>query len=332
MGNVKLKDIADVLHISTVTVSNALSGKKGVSEELRETVQQTAKELGYNLKKYEKAEASIRIGVIVADKYLTVGASFYWALYQQVAYAASKSQNLTMFEILDIESEEKEIMPKMIREKTVDGLIIIGWVKKNYVRKLVRTSGIPILLLDFSMRDIPCDAVLSGNYTGMYKATRYLLEKGHREIAFLGSVRANDNIMDRYFGYLKALLETGIKPQAEWRLEDRDLCTGEVRVSLPESMPTAFACSSDLAAGRLYDALVEKGYRVPGDISIVAYDNYLFGHSFAEQLTTYNVDMEQMAEKAVKRLVKKVRGSERRYGVWYVDSVLVERGSVKNIK
>lgn len=331
MGNIKLKDIADVLKVSTVTVSNALSGKKGVSEELREQVFQTAKELGYDLSKYERDGESSTIGVVVADKYLEVGASFYWALYQQVACAASKSQSLTMFEVLEKEDEEKGTLPKMVQGKKIDGLIVIGWVKKAYIRKLVSVSGLPIVLLDFSMRDIPCDAVMSNNYVGMYKVTRYLLDHGHRDIAFVGSVRDNMNIMDRYYGYRKALLEAGIPFRKGWCLEDRDLVTGAIQVELPEPMPTAFACNSDLTASRLYDVLKEKGYRIPEDISIAAYDNCLFGHSFAEQLTTYNVDMKQMGEMAMKLVIGKIQGKEKRFGIRYIDSVIVERSSVKTL-
>lgn len=331
MRSIKLKDIAEVLKVSTVTVSNALSGKKGVSEELREQVFQTARELGYDLSKYERAGESARIGVVVADKYLEVGVSFYWALYQQVAYAASKSQSLTMFEVLEKEYEEKGTLPKMVREKTIDGLIVIGWVKKEYIRKLVNVSGIPIVLLDFSMRDIPCDAVMSNNYVGMYKVVRYLLDHGHRDIAFVGSVRDNANIMDRYYGYRKALLEAGISFRKGWCLEDRDLVTGKIKVGLPEPMPTAFACNSDLTASHLYDVLKERGYRIPDDISIAAYDNYLFGHSFAKRLTTYNVDMKQMAETAMKLLIGKIQGKEKRFGIRYIDSVIVERASVKTL-
>lgn len=331
MGNVKLKDIAEILNISTVTVSNALSGKKGVSDELRERVAQTAKELGYSLSKYEKTEKGVKIGVIAADKYMEVGASFYWAMYQQVACAASKSQSLTMFEVLEAEQEEKGILPQMIQEKIIDGLLIIGWIKKDYIRKLISASGVPIVLLDFSMRDIPCDAVVSSNYIGMYKVTRYLLERGHREIAFVGSIYGNANIMDRYFGYRKGLLEAGVEERRDWCLEDRNTKTGEMKVELPERMPTAFVCNSDLTASLIYDALIEKGYRVPEDISIAAYDDYLFGHPFARELTTYHVDMKQMAESAVKLLMGKVRGSEKRFGIRYIDSVIVERSSVKRL-
>lgn len=328
MGNVKLKDIAEILNVSTVTVSNALSGKKGVSEELRKLALQTANQLGYDLSKYKKENTGAKIGVIVADKYLEVGASFYWALYQQVACAASKSQSLTMLEIMEMEQEEKGVLPQLVQEKTIDGLLVIGWMKKDYIHKVYHSLEVPMVLLDFSMREIPCDAVLSNNYVGMYKVTRYLLEHGHRDIAFVGSVKANANIMDRYYGYKKGLLEAGIEP---WKIEDRNLVTGEVKVTLPEKMPTAFACNSDLTASRVYDLLQKKGYRVPEDISIAAYDNYLFGHSFAQQLTTYNVDMQQMAEAAVKLLMGKIRGSEKRFGIRYIDSVIVERNSVKAI-
>ena len=68
MESVKLKDIADALGVSNVTVSNALSGKKGVSSEVREKVIKMAKELGYDLSRYEKTGKGSKIGVIVADK------------------------------------------------------------------------------------------------------------------------------------------------------------------------------------------------------------------------------------------------------------------------
>lgn len=331
MESVKLKDIADALGVSNVTVSNALSGKKGVSSEVREKVIKMAKELGYDLSRYEKTGKGSKIGVIVADKYIEVGASFYWAMYQQVVYAASKKLGVTVFEVLNMDDEEKGILPKMLLGKSVDGIIVLGCIKKEYIEKLVYQAGVPVVLLDFCVDDIPCDAVMSGNYIGMYKATRYLLDRGHRDIAFVGSVQANENIMDRFFGYKKALMESGIKLRKGWKLEDRDLVTGEIQVELPENMPTAFVCNSDLTASYLYDVLIAKGYRIPQDVSIVGYDNYLFGHSFAENLTTYNVDMKTMAEIAVKLLMGKIRGIEKRFGTRYIDSEMIERGSVKKM-
>lgn len=331
MTEVKMKDIAAAVGVSVVTVSNALAGKKGVSEEVRLKVEKAAKELGYNAKQNERYTQETVIGVLAPEKYITVGQSFYWALYQRLAYEAAKSQSITMLEILTFSMEDKEKLPKIVREKTIHGLIIIGWMSSSYVKKILNATEVPVVLVDFQMKGMRCDSVMSNNYVGMYKVTRYLLEHGHRDIAFVGSVRANDNILDRYYGYRKALIEAGIRERKEWILEDRDLQEGLSRVEIPDNMPTAFACNSDWAAGRLYDELSKRGYRVPDDISIAGYDNYLYGNSFGERLTTYNVDMKQMAYQAVKLLKGKIRGDDKYWGTKYIDSVIVERQSVKTL-
>lgn len=331
MADVRLGDIAKELNISTVTVSNALSGKKGVSDSLREKIVQKAEELGYRRGQSEE-EKKFRIGALVLDKYVEIGASFYWEMYQHVAFLAAKKLGTTMIEIVDKEKEAKGEMPQMVLEKAVDGLLIIGWMRHDYVLKLIETSGIPVVLLDFQYKDLPCDAVVSENYLGSYKVTRYLIERGHRDIGFVGSIEANENIMDRYFGFRKALGEYGCQYRQEWLLKDRENYSGDMlKLELPRKMPTAFVCNSDYTASLLYDTLMEKQYRVPEDVSIVAYDNYLYGHSFAEELTTYNVNMEKMASSAVKILMAKLRGDDHRYGVSHIDSVVVERSSVKRI-
>ena len=170
MPEVKLKDIADEIGVSTVTVSNALSGKKGVSDGMRSRIEAVARKMGYNVDRYtRKEEGGFRVGVLVADIYIEVGNSFYWALYQQLAYAASKSQSVTMLEVLDSELQRSKELPRMLQEKAVDGMIIIGWLFRPYIENLVSHAGVPIVLLDFAVKGLPCDAVLSSNYIGMYK-------------------------------------------------------------------------------------------------------------------------------------------------------------------
>ena len=331
MPDVRMKDIAEAVGVSVVTVSNALAGRKGVSDDVRIKVEKAARELGYDLKKNVRQDQGSVIGVLTSEKYMTVGISFYWGLYQRVAYEAAKSQSVTMLEVVTFSMEEETELPKLLQEKVISGLIIIGWMSRPYIEKIVAAANVPTVLVDFQMQGLLCDAVMSNNYVGMYKMTRYLLERGHRDIAFVGNIRANDNILDRYYGYRKALMEEGIRLRREWLLPDRDENEGLAMVALPENMPTAFACNSDWAAGLLYEALAKKGYRIPEDVSIVGYDNYLYGNPFAERLTTYNVDMKQMAFQAVKLLKGKIRGDEKRWGTRYVDSVVIERGSVKTL-
>lgn len=329
--NIRLKDIAEELGVSVVTVSNALSGKKGVSDSMRESITNKAKAMGYDMSKYENENTGLKIGVIVAEHSITVGASFYWVLYQQVVYTASKKQGLTMLETLSTEMQESLSMPEILNEFQMDGLIVIGRLYTEYVNKLIARAKVPVVLLDFIDDDISCDTVLSNSYLGMYKMTRYLLERGHRDIAFVGTIEANDNIRDRFYGYRRALAEWKIPFKSEWKINDREPISNELGIELPKNMPTAFVCNSDLTASILYDRLTEKGYSIPDDISVVGYDNYLYEHHFADTLTTYNVDTRQMARTAVKMLIRKINGSKKRVEKRYISSYIVEKASVKKL-
>ena len=96
---VKLADIAERVGVSTVTVSKALSGQKGVSEEVRERIKQLADEMGY-VKSVSAAKTkdkkSYTLGVIVAERYLEETQSFYWQLYQELSQSAMRKNCFTM--------------------------------------------------------------------------------------------------------------------------------------------------------------------------------------------------------------------------------------------
>ena len=117
MSDVKMKDIAAAVGVSVVSVSNALAGRKGVSDDVRLRVEKAAKELGYDFKKNDRYSQGTVIGVLAPEKYITVGQSFYWALYQRVAYEAAKSHSITMLEILTFAMEVKEQLQKVNTEK-----------------------------------------------------------------------------------------------------------------------------------------------------------------------------------------------------------------------
>ncbi|MDO5391482.1 MAG: LacI family DNA-binding transcriptional regulator [Eubacteriales bacterium] len=329
---VKQKDIADALGISTVSVSNALSGRKGVSDEMRERILGKAREMGYDNTRYETKAAGGRvIGVLVAGRYIEVGTSFYWAMYQQVVFAAAAKNNLTMLEILGEEWERDRMLPRILKEGNVDGLIIIGKMEDAYIRKILESVQIPAILMDYHSDSLSCDSVMSDNYIGMYKMTRYLLKRGHRKLAYVGELVTNENLCDRYFGYRKGLEEWGIEIRPEWVIDDAEMVMGRKEVDLPEEMPTAFVCGSDLIASRVYDRLLKQGYRVPEDVSLVGYDDYLYGHELADRLTTCSVDMKAMAKEVIHLLTRKMNGEENRSCVRYLDSRIVERASVRTL-
>ncbi len=98
--------------------------------------------------------------------------------------------------------------------------------------------------------------------------------------------------------------------------------------SLPEDMPTAFVCNNDVAAANLVTELEQRGYRVPQDISVVGYDNYQPPGLCDIRITTYEVNMPEMAKQTVKNLIRKVSGKPYRQGVIIVDGRIVYKDSV----
>lgn len=335
---VKMADIAKVMGVSTVTVSKALSDQKGVSEELRVKIKKKAEEMGYQsasarYRERSGSAASYTFGVVVSDRFLAKYESFYWNLYQEVATAAVQKGCFTMLEVLRAEDEDRLVMPRLLGERKTEGLIIIGRLKKAYMEKLLEQVELPFILLDFVDRNVAYDSVVSNSYFGMYRMTNYLFDLGHEKIAFVGNVHYTDSITDRYFGYVKSLSEHGLEVRKDWVLDDRNPETGRSDVGftwkLPEEMPTAFVCNNDVAAANLVCELERRGYRVPQDISVVGYDNYQPPGLCDVRITTYEVNMTEMANQTVKNLIRKIAGEPYRKGVIIVDGRIVYKESVR---
>ncbi len=331
---VKMADIADALNISIVTVSKALSGKKGVSEDVREKIKNLADELGYkqpSATKSAKVNESYNIGIIVPGQYFGKYVSFYWQLYQEVITRAVQKQCFTMLEVISLEDENNLEIPKLIQEKKVDGVILMGQLKKDYINKISAESSIPLICLDFYDESSNCDAVISDSYYGTYMLTNYLFEQGHEEMAYVGTLLYTGSINDRYFGFCKSMMEHGKQVTQDRVINDRDWETGDVaayKFEFPERMPTAFVCNCDLAACALIKALTEKGYRVPEDISVVGFDNYLYPGLCDIGITTYDVNVKEMARRSINILIKKINTEGYKAGVNIVEGSIVYKESV----
>lgn len=334
---VKLADIAAKLNVSTVTVSKALSDQKGVGEDLRRQIKQLASEMGYvspSASKIKENNTSYNIGVIVSQKYFNQMQSFYWLMYQALATKATAESCFTMLEVISEEDERENVCPKLLDGNRINGLIVIGKMKQEYLNSVKEGTNVPIVYLDFYADD-DNDAVISDNYFGMYKMTKYLCDMGHKKIAYVGTLHATDSITDRYFGYCKALLENGIDIRKDWIINDRYADSGTIAdydITLPKEMPSAFVCNCDVTALALMDILEKNGYKVPEDISIVGFDDYTFQNAEAISLTTYAVDVKEMARRAVKVIIRKMSGIYGNGGVSIVEGKVVIRDSVKNIR
>ena len=252
---VKLADIAAIVNVSTVTVSKALSDQKGVSEEMRARIKQLAKEMGYQTPTAARLSSNKRtynIGVLISEIYFDQTQSFYWQMYQSVATKAVSKECFTLLEVLSMQNEKEMILPKLLQEEKMDGLIIIGMLSSDYLSLIERNIKVPYICLDFYDRKHEFDAVITDNFYGMYKLVNYLFEMGHKKIAYVGTLLSTNSITDRYMGYYKAMLEHGQEVPADYVIDDRSKDTRARRINydfvLPKDMPTAFACNNDVTA------------------------------------------------------------------------------------
>lgn len=332
---VKMQDIAEKLGVSTMTVSKALSGKPGVSEAVREKIKKLAVQMGYNAPGAERDELgkSYNIGVILAEYYTEKYATFYWKLYQSLSTSAVRKNCFIMLEIISGEDEKKLEHPRLIRERKIDGLLVLGNMGSDYLKMLTAEENIPIIYVDFYDNCVYEDSVVSNSFYGAYAITNYLFEKGHSRIGFVGTLFSTKSITDRFMGYEKAVIEHGEKIREEWIIPDREQARNcYEKITLPMEMPTAFVCNCDLTASKLIRSLHEKGYRVPEDISVVGYDDFLYPGLCDVEITTYGVDMEHMAQTTIQVMLKRISGDNRSKGIHVIEGYVAEKDSVSDIR
>ena len=302
---VRMADIAKRLGISTVSVSKGLAGKEGVSAEMRAKIVATAQEMGYQMPvRAQEKTGGETIGILVADRFFNENA-FYSNLYRAVLKCAAAEDISVLMEIVLPQAERSCNMPNFLVNRKVDGLIFMGEISRRYLAPAIQTD-VPSMLLDFYDAALAADCVLSDNTRGSYTLTEHLIATGRRNIGFVGSVQSTSSIMDRYLGYVKAMLRAGLPIRDDWRLEDRDDQGKFMPFTLPHEMPDAFVCNCDEVAYNLVETLRREGYRVPQDVAVTGYDDYRYSTICNPPLTSYRVDLDGMAKTVVAQLRRKM--------------------------
>ena len=337
-NGVKMLDIATKLGVSVVTVSNALAGRDGVSEQMRRKICETAEKMGYkpsNTKSEKKRLAMPKIGknvgILTSERFVGARGTFYWELTASISNQLSQLNVCTVYECVTADSEKNGILPNMVTDNKVDGIIVIGQVHRSYIDCLSKLT-MPLMFVDFYDNRYNIDSVISDSFNGGYMLTDHLVEKGHRKIGFFGTLNATSSINDRYLGYVKCIMENELEFRNEWIIGDRnERGILNDKIDFPDEMPTAFVCNCDETAFRVISALKSKGVRVPEDISVVGYDNYTVSSICIPTITTVEVDLTKMAEVSVGIMAKKLADPGYSEGRRIISGRLIEKESVLDI-
>ena len=329
-----MKDIADRAGVSTVTVSKALSGQRGVSQKVREQILQLAEEMGYQpAEKQKSTRISYTVGIIVAEHFLGKVTSFYGEMLLKISEEIARMECISKTELITDRMEGSAFLPKILGE-SLDGLIALGSLPERYLEKIRAETDIPVVCLDHAPVSPEMDCVVSDGFYGTYQLTNHLFAMGHQRIGYVGTLFSTKSITERYLGYYWSLMEHGQQVREDWILRDREngseAAGGDLFI-LPEKLPTAFVCNSDYTAACLCSVLKEKGLRCPEDISITGYDNFAYPWICDQLFTTYEVNAVKMVKKAVSILLHRMNGDYMRKGIRCVTGHLIERDSVRKL-
>lgn len=304
---VTMQDIADRLNISKNSVSQALTGKPGVSEETRLMVQRAADELGYtysnnrNSQRLDEKKGS-NIALIASDYAFSLK-SFFGEIYLSVEKEVrARGWNL-FIESIDKDSKDKLILPTLLSNHQIDGILILSHISTDYISKIIDT-GIPTVLIDHHSPYLQADAILTNNRFGAFKAVEHLIQLGHRSIAFVGDIEVSPSYQERLEGYMLALRKHGIEPDQALLFTDAKETQEEIYGYVDELpyMPTAWFCVNDGHGFLVQSVLQQKGFKIPEDISICSFDNGQLSQIATPRMTTVDIDLNYYGKKTVEQL------------------------------
>lgn len=277
---VTLKDIAEKTGFSINTVSLALKGQR-VSEETRELIVKTAKELGYignALASSMRSGLTGTIAIIVGD----IANPYFAAIIKgTVNLLSAKQYSTIIYNTEEREDYEKSSILSALRQN-VDGVLISPVVKDGANIKLLKDSNIPLVIFGGTSHDPSISTVCLDDVKGGYIATKYLLERGHRDIVFLNGPDFAQSSRERLNGYKQALLEEGIpydeKKVLHCDLKNDKMVWEQVKYQLSHVLDyTGVITYSDMTAMRLYSLLDSEDFKDKqiGAKDIVGFDNVM---------------------------------------------------------
>ena len=332
---ITIRSIAKIFNVSPKTVSRALNDKSGVSEELRTKIKEVAAEKNYIpslFGKGLKGETTKTIGVIISDNANPNNSQVIKGIEN---VAAKFDYNIILCNSNESGSlESKQI--KMLVQKHVDGIILAPATFENSTSKgirLLKDLNTPIVLLNRTRKNEECDFVKTDNVLSGYLATQNLIEKGHKKIINISIANKVSSAFERIEGYKKALQEYGMK-MCEANIyfcksvsidDGYDIMTN---VLMNRRDLTAVVAYNDLIAFGVMKAILEKGLKVPEDISVIGYDDIEFAQISSVPLTTIHQENHLIGSIAMKILLRKLDNINAEKSQILIKPYVVERNSV----
>jgi DNA-binding LacI/PurR family transcriptional regulator len=309
-ASLTIRDVAAQAGLSAATVSRVLNGDTTVRESNRTRVLEVVAELDYrpnrmasNLRR-QKAEM---IGVIVSD--------IENPHFAQAVRAVEDSAYQRGYRVLLCNSDEKPSKQRdyldVLAAERVSGVIISPTDPAGEEIGGLLDLGVPLVAFDRTVTDRRADAVLADNVGAGEEAANYLIRAGHRSIGLLGAFRVETGL-NRLRGFEDAMRRAGLEPhavEAGVRVEDGRAAAERLLDEVPEI--TAIIPASNFITAGAMQVLKARGIAIPGDISVLAFDDPMWVNFVDPPLTTLAQPVREMAMSAIDLLVDRISDPDR---------------------
>lgn len=330
---VTIKDIAKVLDVSPSTVSRALHDNQRISQEVRERVQQVAREMNFHPNQMARSLVSRKsriVGIVFpGNAAQKLGNPFFPLVLQGLgSVAEARRYHLLLATGTDALSS-MEAGRQLVDSGYVSGLILLAAEDVP-----AEPLGVPVVLVGRPPHESIHLSVDNNNVKAGYQAARYLLDMGHQRLMFLGFDRHYLMTVDRRTGFEKALTEKGLPLDERLIVPSRYLEDENNHALLRElfqgpQRPTGVVCIDDALAIGLCGFLKQMGLNVPRDVSLISYNNTEAGRYHSPALTSFDVNAYQLGVSAMNLMLDVIRSGGEESRAIEVPFALMERDSVE---
>lgn len=342
---VNIQDIANHVGVSMMTVSNALNGKKDrMSHKTYQKIMVAVKELGYIPNATARSLSSRKskiIAVWVPNYHNSNPLEIPYISY--ITGAISRYIHEHNYNLMLLSQSTVQDFITTIKSWNVDGGIGLAINSKD-VKIIEKHFSKPFVFIDTYTESENVNTISTDDFQGGYIATKYLIEKGHRNIALatgeeiynIDLLKRNGVLYNRYKGYKQALKDFEIPLTKELLFgQDISYYGGVIvgkKIGLKNSIEiTAIFSTADEMAIGIKEGLEQVGQKTPENISIVGFDDLPMSSYTSPKLTTIRQQNIAKGEKAVTALVDLIQNSNKKIENIVLNIELVERDSVKNL-
>jgi DNA-binding LacI/PurR family transcriptional regulator len=316
-GNITLKEVAEAVGVSTMTVSRVINNRPNVDIKTRQKILEAAGKMGYTPNNVAKSLVSSRtynIGVVIPE----ISHSFFPEVVRGIEEATNnKNYQIFLTNTSDNFGKEQKAI-NALRSQRVDGILVSSSLTTDdfsFYKQIIK-SGLPLVFFDRGVEDIGASCIGVNDKTASRQITEHLISHNYMSIGYLSGPKRVSIGKERFDGYIEAMTKYNLAIDERLIIENgfNEKCGYEAMnrlLALPKEIrPRAVVAVNDPVAFGAMDAIREAGLSIPNDIAIVGFTDDIRAELVACPLTTVQQPAYEVGKKAASKLIRTIENRD----------------------